>query len=276
MEDQLYVTVIQSFIHWENRDENLAGFTRLTKDVDGTDLIVLPEMFTTGFSMNPALYAEETDGESMRWMYQTARKKNCVVTGSIMTRESGRYYNRLVWMRPSGEYLVYDKRHLFRFAGEHKHYTPGSRKLLTRVKGWKIYPLICYDLRFPVWCKNRLDAGSYDYDLMINIANWPAARSVAWKTLLSARAIENQSFVCGVNRVGEDGNGIDHSGDSLLAGPEGNLLWQAEPSAGSVETVTLQKEALENSRGRLEAGLDWDTFAIETSGGQPDIRNIGS
>lgn len=262
MEEQLLITVIQTSMEWEKPAENLSRFDELIRKTGETDIIVLPEMFTTGFSMRPGLFAEKWGGRAFRWMQQTASERGCVVTGSIMTEDKGRYYNRLVWMEPGGSFGYYDKRHLFRYAKENEHYVPGSKKLIASIKGWKICPLICYDLRFPVWSRNSYREGEYGYDLLIYLANWPAARINAWKTLLAARAIENLSYTCGVNRIGIDGNGIEHSGDSMVADPPGNVIWEAGNGSETAETVVLPAAILKNARERMKAGEDWDSFQL--------------
>ncbi len=250
-------------MEWENWDKNLSRFEKLIEKQGETDLIVLPEMFTTGFSMRPEMFAEEWGGKTLSWMQQMAADKGCVITGSIMTRDNGKFYNRLVWMEPGGTYQLYDKKHLFRFANEHMHYEPGNRRIVTSLKGWKVCPLICYDLRFPVWSRNRYHNGEYEYDLLIYVANWPAARINAWKTLLTARAIENLAYSCGVNRTGYDAEGIEHSGDSIVASPPGDIIWQPESGKETVETVVLPASILINARKKLKAGEDWDKFSTD-------------
>ncbi len=212
----LTVSIIQSTLSWENKDENLASFSdKIYAIKEATDLIVLPEMFTSGFSMKPALFAEDLEGKTLHWMQKWAEDKNCVITGSIIVKEQNKFYNRLLWVKPNGSYEHYDKRHLFRFAGEDKQYTAGNRKLIVDLHGWKLCPLICFDLRFPVWSRNR-----EDYDCLLYVANWPEARSKAWTTLLEARAHENQCYVIGVNRIGKDGNDIPHNGCSAIYDPK--------------------------------------------------------
>jgi omega-amidase len=202
--NDLKITLIQSNLFWENKVKNLEQFSHKIDAIsEATDLIVLPEMFTTGFSMSPEKLAENVNGETVKWMKATAHKKNCVVTGSFICEEGGNYFNRLLWVNADGTYSKYDKRHLFSMGDENNHYATGEEKLIVKLKGWKICPLICYDLRFPVWARNTKEAS---YDVLIYVANWPERRSYPWKTLLLARAIENQSYVIGSNRVGVDGN----------------------------------------------------------------------
>ncbi len=237
----LKVHLVQSVLHWEDPKKNLAMFDEKLAGIDtAPDLIVLPEMFTTGFTMIPHNHAEPMEGKSMQWMQEKAGQHNCVVTGSMIIRANGNYFNRLIWMQPDGNYQFYDKKHLFSYAGENKYYTPGSGKLVVELKGWKIMPVICYDLRFPGWCRNSYDEDrGFAYDCMINVANWPGSRSHAWRVLLMARAIENQAYVIGLNRVGADGNNIEYSGDSAVIDPKGENLSGIMPYREASETVNL-------------------------------------
>jgi predicted amidohydrolase len=215
-------------------------------------------MFSTGFSMEAERLAETMDGPTVQWMQDTAREHRIILTGSLIIKEGDQYYNRLVWMQPDGVYGTYDKRHLFGYAGEDGHYTPGGLKLITQVKGWRICPLVCYDLRFPVW--SRYAEGA-EYDVLLYVANWPQKRSLAWKTLLPARAIENQCYVVGVNRVGVDGKGFAYSGDSGAYDPLGGMLWgHADDEA--VHTVVLSAKLLEETRGHLPFLRDADRFVL--------------
>lgn len=262
MED-LRITIIQSSLHWEDIDANLKSFDSKISSIPlgSTDLIVLPEMFNTGFTMNATTYYEEMNGKTFNWMSDKSKEKNCVITGSLIIKENGNYYNRLIWMQPDGSYHTYDKRHLFRMSDEHSNYTKGTQRLIVELKGWKICPLICYDLRFPVWCRNR-----NDYDLLIFVANWPQKRVYAWKQLLIARAIENISYVVGVNRIGDDGNGFYHSGDSSVLDYLGaNLLSEANSSSDNefIETITLSYSKLESFRSSFPASKDADDFIIK-------------
>ena len=258
--EPLRITMVQTSLHWENRDANLEQFSRLLVGLEGqTDLVVLPEMFTTGFSMAPEKLAERMDGPTMEWLMDQAGRLGAVVTGSVIVEENGAYFNRLIWMRPDGTFDSYDKRHLFGLAGEHLCYRGGTRRLVAEWKGWRICPLICYDLRFPVWSRN--EAGN-PYDLLIYVANFPARRSVAWKNLLVARAIENQAYVVGVNRIGTDGNGHDHSGDSSLLDYEGNLLFRLSHQRG-VFTTPLDPLGLQEFRKKFPFLADQDKFSLE-------------
>lgn len=257
---KLNVCLVQTQLHWENKLANIEMFTRKLSNVPvGTDLVVLPEMFTTGFSMSPELFSETMDGEGISWMRKTANKLNCVITGSLIIEENKKYFNRLIWMRPDGTFSHYDKRHLFSLAGEENHYSAGSKRLLVEIKGFKVMPLICYDLRFPVWSRNDLD-----YDIALYVANWPERRSYFWKQLLISRAIENQSFIIGVNRVGKDGNEIQHSGDSVCLGPLGNTMIELESEAEELVTVVLTKSELNSVREKFKFLNDRDSFSVIT------------
>jgi predicted amidohydrolase len=219
-------------------------------------------MFSTGFSMKPDEFAENMDGETVKWMKRIAGEKKIIITGSMIAEEKGEYFNRLIWMLPNGQSGVYDKRHLFAYAGEDEHYTPGTKRLIASVKGWKINLLICYDLRFPVWARQQLKENKPEFDLLIYVANWPERRNHAWKTLLQARAIENQCYVVGVNRVGKDGNDIYYSGDSMVVDPMGEIIYQKAHEEENF-TITLNKEKLEEVRTRLPFWKDGDNFIIQ-------------
>lgn len=254
----LTVTIVQTALHWHDAAANRAMFTeKLAKAAPATDLIVLPEMFTTGFSMHAAELAEEPEGETLRWMQTTALEHNAVMTGSVIVKEKDTYYNRLYWVRPDGTYETYDKKHLFRMAKEHHTYTAGKAKMLVELKGWKISPLVCYDLRFPVWSRNKENA----YDMILYVANWPRARNLAWSTLLQARAIENVAYCIGVNRVGTDGNGHPYSGDSAIIHPKGHKLLETSEQEG-VHTIRLSKQELQDFREIFPAHLDADAFSL--------------
>jgi len=253
----LKVTIIQSDLVWENVNANLQNFTEKIQSIDEeTDLIVLPEMFATGFSMNPSKFAPYQD-EIIGKLREFASLKNAVVTGSVITEKNEKYYNSLIWMQPDGTYEIYDKKHLFSFAGENMFYSEGKNQLITQLKGWKVMPLVCYDLRFPVWSRNKAN-----YDLLIYIANWPERRNDAWKTLLKARAIENLSYVIGVNRVGNDGNNIYHSGDSAVYDPKGNIISKTKAHEENIETLNLKLEELNAFREKFPAIKDADKFTI--------------
>ena len=254
----LRVTIVQTELHWQDAEANRSMFSeKLATAAPPTDLIVLPEMFTTGFSMNAEGLAEEAEGTTLDWMRQEAQKYNAVVTGSVMVQENGSYFNRLYWVRPDGSYAKYDKKHLFRMAKEHHTYKPGQERLVVELNGWNICPLVCYDLRFPVWSRNSNNA----YDLLLYVANWPKVRSQPWRVLLQARAIENLAYVVGVNRVGTDGNNHPYSGDSAIIHPKGYHLLETSEVEG-IHTITLSKKELEDFREAFPAHLDADAFNL--------------
>lgn len=259
--NDLKISIIQSDLHWENKEENLKMFSQKMASIsEPTDLIVLPEMFTTGFSMRPELLAEPMSGNAVSWMKEKAKEKNCVITGSFICEDNGKHFNRLVWMNADGTYSVYDKRHLFRMGDEDNHYGHGQKKIIVELKGWKICPLICYDLRFPVWARNTKENL---YDALIYVANWPERRSHPWKSLLVARAIENQSYTIGVNRVGNDGNDIYHSGDSVALNFKGEIIRKIESGKEVIETINLKYSDLEDFRKMFPVMLDADDFEIK-------------
>ena len=247
--NDLIVTLVQTDIVWENKEANRQNLeSKINSIQTKTQVVVLPEMFTTGFSMHPEKFAETMNGESVGWMRTIARKKNIILTGSLVIQDNNQYYNRLVWALPNGQIHHYDKRHLFGYAGEDQHYTAGKNRTIVSVNGWRILLQVCYDLRFPVWARQEAAAGNlYEYDAIVYVANWPEKRRLPWKTLLQARAIENMSYVIGVNRVGYDGNNFYHSGD-----------------AEDLFTYTLQKEELEKTRNRFPFAKDADHFNIKT------------
>lgn len=258
----LTITIIQTNLHWEDKRANLKMLQQKIEDIkEKTEIVILPEMFTTGFSMKPEILAETMDGETVQWMKRIAVEKKIILTGSVIIEEDGKYFNRLIWMLPNGEYGVYDKRHLFAYADEHAHYAAGNKKLIASVKGWKINLQICYDLRFPVWTRQDFQSEN-KYDLLINVANWPEKRSIAWQTLLRARAIENQCFVVGVNRTGEDGNNIYYSGDSTIIDPSGEIVYEKNKEE-EVVTYTLWKEKITETRNQFPFWKDADSFIIK-------------
>ncbi len=258
MED-LKVTLLQTPLHWESVEKNISMFDELLNSItEQTDLIILPEMFSTGFTMNTSI-AEVMTGKSLQWLKEKAKEKNCVITGSLMISENGKNYNRLIWMQPDGNFQTYDKRHLFRMANEQSHFTAGDKKLIATLKGWKICPLICYDLRFPVWSRNK----NLDYDVLIFVANWPARRSLAWSTLIPARAVENQSYVVAVNRIGSDRHDVDYSGDSVAYNPLGEKLSTIKQNENKHETITLSWKFLQEYREKFPAAMDADDFELK-------------
>jgi omega-amidase len=251
------ITLIQTSLAWEDPETNRQNFIRLIESIEDTDMIVLPEMFSTGFTMAPEAVAEAMDGSTVNWMKSIASQKGCAVTGSIVIQENGNYFNRLLFVLPSGEMKTYDKRHLFSLAGEDKAYTNGKERLIVEYKGWKICPLICYDLRFPVFSRN-----TEEYDLLLYVANWPSPRVLAWDTLLPARAIENMCYVAAVNRIGEDNNGHNYPGHSLVFDALGKSLIDAGNDEGAF-TIDLDKEVLLETRGKFSFLNDRDSFIVQ-------------
>ena len=263
------VSLVQTQLFWEDKEKNLDHFERLLQTIhEPVNLIVLPEMFTTGFTMQPSTHAENADGSALNWMKKQATLKNAVITGSVAVTEHGKFYNRLFWVDPNGEVKTYNKRHLFRLAGEDLLYTAGNEKIIVSSGGWKILPLICYDLRFPVWSRNVYrksvtgEPGQWDYDILVYVANWPEVRNYPWKQLLIARAIENQCYVIAVNRIGKDGNGFDHSGDSVVINPRGEVISETRAHQESVETITLNRGYLNEFRRNFPVGEDADSFEL--------------
>lgn len=260
MSDTLHLALLQIDLHWQRPDANRAHIEELLRQIEGADVVLLPEMFTTGFTMEAAAYAEPMNFHTCRWMRLMAAHSGAVIAGSIIIKEQKHYYNRLLWVTPEGEVQYYDKRHLFRMAGEHEVYTPGSRLPVFTRKGWRIAPFICYDLRFPVWSYNR----QCMYDLAVYVANWPQPRITAWDALLAARAIENVAYVAGVNRTGAAPNGAVYPGHSAVYDFKGQPLAQA----GEEETVlrvTLNKQPLNAFRQKFPVHLDADDFLIVDS-----------
>ena len=259
----LSFTTIQTNLIWEEKSANLRLLEeKIAAIKEKTEIVILPEMFSTGFSMRPEIFAETMEEETVNWMKTVSRDNGIILTGSIMAREEDKYFNRLIWMLPNGEYGYYDKRHLFAYGEEDQHYSAGNKRLIASVKGWKINLLICYDLRFPVWARQQTKTGAPEYDVLIYVANWPEKRSHAWKTLLCARAIENQCYVIGVNRVGTDANNIYYSGNSLVIDPLGQVLYHMADEE-DVNTITLSKEKIEEVREKFPFWKDADGFGIE-------------
>jgi omega-amidase len=253
----LNLCLIQTHTHWHDPAANRDLFADYFEDVaDDCDLVVLPEMFSTGFTMEPEAVAEPMDGPTLTWLIDMAAQLDAVICGSLVIVEDGRYYNRFVWVRPNGEVSHYDKRHLFRMSGEHEHYAAGQTRLIVELNGWRIMPFVCYDLRFPVWLRYR-----NDYDVLLGVANWPAARQQHWETLLQARAIENLSFVVGVNRVGHDDNDVQYDGGSLIIDPQGRVQWQAGATQ-CVHAMSLDPAQLTGWRDSFPAWQDADPFRI--------------
>jgi len=253
----LTITIVQADLHWHDAISNRAMFSAAIDAIDEpTDLIVLPEMLSTGFTMDAKTHAEAMDGPSVTWLADTAVASNTVVCGSIIIKEDGKFFNRFIFMRPDGRFETYDKRHLFRLANEHEHYSAGDKLLNIELNGWQIRPLICYDLRFPVWSRN-----TDKYDVLLYVANWPSRRHLAWETLLRARAIENLAYVAGVNRTGTDGNQIPYIGGSAVIDYLGHTLIDLGDRVATA-TVTLEKEPLKSFRQKFPFDIDADEFSL--------------
>lgn len=261
----LIVTLVQGATRWHDAEANREYYGALVRrHAVGSDLVVLPETFLSGFSNDTRASAETMDGTGVAWLRALATEVGAVITGSLAIREGDTVYNRLLWATPDGDLLQYDKRHLFRMAGEHTRYGGGSERLIVELRGWRILPQVCYDLRFPVWLRNRRKedaAGGMDYDLALFVANWPAPRRQPWRTLLRARAIENLSFVIGVNRVGVDGNDLPYAGDSAVIDPVGEPLVELGSQEQTV-TVRMDPSPLLAHRERFPAWMDADEFQL--------------
>jgi omega-amidase len=267
----LTCTLIQTKLFWQDAKANRQMLEEKINSIkEKTEIVILPEMFSTGFSMQPEKFAEPMNGETVEWMKKISSNKKIILTGSLMIKvpslleraSNEVYYNRLLWMLPNGDFGCYDKRHLFAYGDEHYHYSAGNKRLIASAKGWKINLQICYDLRFPVWARQCIKDNVFEYDVLIYVANWPERRSLAWKTLLQARAIENQCYVIGVNRVGEDGNGIYHAGDSMVIDPLGEILYHKKDEE-DIFTIGLNKEHLEEVRKKFPFWKDADNFNID-------------
>jgi omega-amidase len=253
----LNISTVQTDLVWESPRENLKAIGLKISDLKGkTDLVVLPEMFTTGFTMSAEQLAEPPKGPTFGWMQSQAVKLQAAITGSIIVKEDGQIFNRLLWVNPDGSSITYDKHHLFSLAGEHQFYSPGESQRLITYKGWKIFPLICYDLRFPVWSRN-----TSGYDVLLYVANWPSARGHHWRSLLTARAIENQAYTIGVNRVGLDANGHTYDGDSMVIDYSGRILTHMAHSE-QVATTSLDWELLHAYRQKFAFLEDRDSFSL--------------
>jgi predicted amidohydrolase len=258
MSNNLNISCIQTDLAWENIDQNLNDFSeKLNQISQNTEIVVLPEMFTTGFTMNAVKMAEPMDGKSFHWMKEQAEKHNKILIGSIIIKEDKKYYNRCVTMFPNGKYFTYDKGHLFRMGKENEDFTKGESKTIFKHNDWRVCTLICYDLRFPVWSRNQ-----DDYDLLIYIASWPESRREVWNTLLKARAIENQSYVIGVNRIGSDGEGITYSGDTVVINAKGEIIAKANDYKDEIINAELSLNELNQFREKFQVFLDADDFKI--------------
>ena len=252
------VLIVQTTLHWEQPEINRTHIAKLISEkASEADLVVLPEMFTSGFTMNPKLVAETMLGDTIKWMRKLSQQYQTAITGSLVILENGHYYNRLVFVHPNGDIDQYDKRHTFTLAREHEHYTAGTQQVIINYMGWRICPLICYDLRFPVWSRN-----TQNYDILLYVANWPEPRVNAWDALLKARAIENMSYCIGVNRVGKDGNNHNYVGHSGVYDVLGHKIDSLKLEAENVALVTLEKEHVKSTRDKLRFLDDRDAFEI--------------
>ena len=257
----LIVSLIQSELHWHSIEANLAMFEeKIWLLEQKSDVILLPEMFNTGFSMDVS-HSEPMNSKTFRWMHQMAAQTKALILGSYMVKVDGQNFNRLLWMEPSGDFAHYDKRHLFRMANEDQFFAEGNERLIRNWKGWNICPLVCYDLRFPVWSRNPVIDGSFAYDLLVYVANWPQARSQAWDTLLRARAIENACYTIGLNRIGSDGNGIEYNGHSSIYDYKGDTLFYAKDQPTN-HSLAINYKSLINYRDAFPVQLDADNFEI--------------
>ncbi|WP_447553078.1 amidohydrolase [Vreelandella sp. EE22] len=269
---QLKTSLVQCYLRWEDPEANHAHLERLLGELDSrdTDLIVLPEMFATGFTMNSREMAQPMNASSsVAWLKAQAKERGCVLTGSVAIEDDGQYYNRMIWATPDGEMSHYDKRHLFRMAGEHERYGMGKTREVVELKGFKLLLSVCYDLRFPVWTRQQPAEGEhFEYDALLCVANWPAARRQPWRTLLQARAVENLTYVVGVNRVGEDAKGLGYSGDSMLVDFKGELLIDHPANTPFIETGVLDKTELDAFREKFPAWQDADRFSLLSGVGQ--------
>ena len=259
---ELRISIVQTNIVWENKQENLRLLRDKLQTLHGTtEIVVLPEMFSTGFSMNSRKLAEPISGETIQTLKKWAGEFQFAITGSFICSEQGSYYNRAFFITPEGEEYYYDKRHLFRMGHETEHFTPGNRRPIIRYRGWNILLLVCYDLRFPVWSRNT----SNEYDLLIYVANWPIPRRKVWDILLQARALENISYVCGVNRIGKDGRDIPHSGGSVVYSPKGEVLATVPNNEEAIATASLNLSSLQEFRLKFPAWKDADEFVISSN-----------
>lgn len=259
----LSFTLVQTNLIWENKDANLKLLEEKINAINKpTHIVILPEMFSTGFSMQPESLAEKMSGPTVVWMKKMAASKKIILTGSLIIEEEGNFFNRLLWVLPNGVIGHYNKRHLFAYGNEDQHYSSGGDRFIASVNGWKINLMICYDLRFPVWARQQFHkADGFEYDVLVYVANWPERRNHAWKTLLQARAIENQCYVVGVNRVGVDGNALRYTGDSMVVDSLGKVLYEKE-NEEDVFTITLNKEHLEEVREKLPFWREADAFLL--------------
>ncbi len=260
MSKKLQLDLVQADLVWENKTENLKKFESIISEISNSDIIILPEMFSTGFSNNSKELCESMDGLTIYWMKKMAVNSGAAICGSVIIEEDSKIYNRFLFIQPNGSISQYDKRHLFAMAGEHKYYSGGNAQIIIEYKSWKICPMVCYDLRFPVW--SRRNENNFNFDLLIYVANWPKARVNAWSSLLGARAIENMSYCAGVNRVGTDKNDLEYTGASVVLDPLGNAIGATKPSIEECLTVVIDKENLRNCRKKLPFQSDADSFVF--------------
>lgn len=261
--DTLDITLIQTYLHWEDKELNLKRMEYHINSIkNSTDIIILPEMFSTAFTMNNSLY-EEMDGKTIIWLQKMAKHTNAAVCGSIIIKENGSFYNRFVFAEPNGKISFYDKHHTFRIANEQLNYASGKSKTIIEYRGWKILPMVCYDLRFPVWSRNKVVDNELEYDLIIYVANWPERRNNAWKAMLPSRAVENQSYVAAVNRIGMDGNGINYTGDSGIWGVWGDNLLPFSPEEEQVKSWVISLSWLKEFRKNFPVWMDADEFELK-------------
>lgn len=263
MKSDLNISLIQTALEWENPKLNREKFSAIISSTGQTDLIILPEMFTTGFSMDSEKNAEEMNGPTHRWLLKQSASIEAAITGSLIIKEGSAYYNRMLFVLPDGTTHYYDKRHLFRMADETDYFKPGEQRVIVNFNGWKIFLQVCYDLRFPVFSRNRYSNGSWEYDLIIYAANWPVPRINAWDDLLKARAHENQAYVAGVNRVGEDETGKSYNGHSAIYSPKGEVMVSFNDGQDDVKTVSISLKELNELRKKFPIGLDADSFHLD-------------
>ena len=258
--DELKISLIQSDIVWENKTANLEKYEKLLRPLSGkTDLVIFPETFTTGFSMQPADLAENNDGLTMQTVRLWSKKFDFAISGSFIAEENKNFFNRGFFITPAGDSYFYDKRHLFRMSEENEQFSRGNGLEVFSYKGWNLRMSICYDLRFPVWLRNQ----NLEYDLLICPANWPASRAFVWQTLLKGRAIENQCYMVGVNRIGVDNQGHKHQGDSCVIDYKGQILSEAKPDEESIVTAVISKKMLTDFRAKFPVWMDFDHFILE-------------
>ena len=271
--EDLRLALVQTELHWENIDKNIEHFSELLKGLENVDVVILPEMFTTGFTMSPASLAENMEGKAVSLLKSTAVSKKVTIMGSFVCKQGNGFSNRMVVASPDGNNSTYDKRHLFRMAQENESFSMGNSRTILELKGWRLMLQVCYDLRFPVFARNTVDAkGNCAYDAVIYIANWPEKRNFIWKNLIQARAIENQAYCIGLNRVGVDGNEINYSGDSRLIDPWGKIITELEAGKQQVASFVLVRKVLEEVRKQFPAFLDSDQFLLIKESTNPTFQ----